>query len=76
MPRPIDLDDEDYREFMKDVRKVCKDKSLEDSIIYLRKLGNFLESIETLIDEHVVCTSIWNPLPKQLSKQCGLFLVN
>ena len=68
MPRPLDLDDEDYRAFMKAVRKVCDGKSLDDSIIYLRKLGRFLECQETLIDEHDVCTSIWNPLPKQLFK--------
>lgn len=68
MPRPLDLDDEDYRAFMKAVREVCDGKSLDDSIIYLQKLGRFLECQETLIDEHDVCTSIWNPLPKQLCK--------
>ena len=51
---------------MTDVRQACDGKSIGDSTIYLRKVGKFLESLESLIDEHVVCTTIWNPPPKQL----------
>ena len=69
VPRPIDLDDEDYQKFMKDLRTACDGKSVDGSIIYLKKVGKFLESIEKLIDENDVCSSIWNPLPKEVSKK-------
>lgn len=51
---------------MTDVRRGCDGKSVGDSIIYLRKVGHFLENLESLIDGNDVCTTIWNPPSKQL----------
>lgn len=51
---------------MTDVRQVCDGKSVGDSTVYLRKVGQFLENLVSLIDENDVCTTIWNPPPKQL----------
>jgi hypothetical protein len=54
---------------MKNIRKVCDGKSIEESTIYLRKVGQFLDSLESVLDDNVDCSStIWDTLPKELSK--------
>ena len=53
---------------MKNIRKECDGKSIEESSIYLRKVGQFLERLESVLDENVDCSStIWD-MPKELSK--------
>ena len=64
--RPTDLDDQDFVKFMKDVRQGFAGKSVGESITYLRKVGSFLENLESLINSNDVCSTIWNPPSKKL----------
>ena len=69
VPRPTDLEDEDYKIFMTNLRKVCDSKSLEESTTYLVKLGRSLERLDSVLDDNLDgFSTIWDTMPKQLTK--------